>query len=166
MPLAQQAELARPNQPQYAYDPSLVRHPFQPRESFINDLRAMGGREARQLTFGATFGATSGFLMARFLMSLLKLAVLVGIVFGFIVIARLSHMASDQTTPAPVLARPVRHVLRVQPAIVDADSIAISPDNPYALVNSEFPNLPPEEADAARRQLQQDKLDWEIRHPH
>ena len=65
------------NLPLYTYDPS--QH-SPSRGSLINDLSAMGGKKAGQLTFGTVFGATSAFYLARLLMTLLKIGIVVALI--------------------------------------------------------------------------------------
>lgn len=103
-------------EPRYAYDPSLARPQYIPpiRESWVNDLRAMGGTEARKLTFGATFGTTSGFLMARFLMTLLKIGVFVGICALFVIWVRWNSRDERSIARTTVETQPVAHLSRVE----------------------------------------------------
>ncbi len=82
--------------PLYSHDPATA---YRYSQSFINDLRNMGGRAAGGLTFGTVFGATSGFLMARYLMTLLKVGVGIAVLVGFGLLASLGQSSSSNAAP-------------------------------------------------------------------
>jgi hypothetical protein len=153
-PLAIQAEQAQLRQnaaPLYAYNLPVQR-------PWMTELRDMGGREIGGLTFGATFGATSGFLLARFVFGLLKVAILILAVIGFIGALRwFGH--EQEPAPTSYVRRPV-----VRQSTVPADwRHDISPANPYQFEGT-YPGLSPDEVEAAHEDFLRRQLQWEIDH--
>jgi hypothetical protein len=152
----------RHGEPIYTYDPALA-HRSSP--SLISDLRNMGSREARQLSFGAAFGATSGFLMARLCMALLKFGVFAGVVALLIFISWVRHPSAPEvservTTTAAPRVTPV-HVSSV---FDEQNNIQISPENPYRLEGN-YSGWALPEMEKAHRQFLRDQYQWEIEHP-
>jgi hypothetical protein len=81
---------------------------YPPKQSIVNDLRAMGGTGAAKLSFGATFGVAAGWTIGRFFGCLV--IVLVIVTGLFLIGALVQFFASDTpklkptgaTTEAPI----------------------------------------------------------------
>lgn len=91
------SEVAPPQaEPIFIYD---VDHRYRRDRSFINDIREMGGKEARQLAFGTAFGATAGVLIARMLVGLLRVIVVLGILGAVIIV--IGFLTRSTRSPSP-----------------------------------------------------------------
>lgn len=133
----------------YAYDPSVLPHAYAqpPRESWVRDLNALSGAQARRLSFGTVFGATSGYYLARLLMALLNLTILAAIVFVIVMLVSGSneHSAAQQETsetPAVVQRVEPAQPIETPPSLTSDEPERHAPENAQQPAPAPYPPSP------------------------